>query len=117
MNPLKDWKHAKKKEEAPSNSIPLNKGPEWVEETQLWKALLSKPVDGSGVPSFVGKYFHWNGTLYEVKSQEHISDATLIRNLLKKFPLNEKRAFFWVYMEEVDARLALVLGRRKSNDS
>ena len=115
-NPLKDWKHGKKGEESPLHSIPLSKGPEWVEETQLWKALLSKAVDGNNVPKVVGKFFHWDGTLYEAKSQEHISDYALLRKLQLNSPLGAKRAFFYVYLEEIDSRLALTLGRKKSND-
>lgn len=111
-NPLKDWGLKKAKAEEPRRNLPLQKAPEWVEDRKLWRALLSKALDGNSPPNLKGKFFHWDGTLYEAVSQENISDQVLIRDLMRKYPVSEKRSFFWVYLDEIDTRLALILGRR-----
>ena len=114
-NPLKDWAHAKKKEVDHPQSIPLVNPPEWLESKQVWRSLLSRKVSKGDVPNLKGKFFFHSGTLYEAMSQEHISDAQMIRVLSDGHPPGERRTFFYVYMEEIDSRLALSLGRKKSN--
>jgi hypothetical protein len=113
-NPLKDWEHGKKKAEETRRSIPLQRAPEWLEEKKLWRALLSKRVDDTGVPHLKGKFFHWEGTLYECQSQETIADQKVLSELNARYPHGERRVYFWVYMDEIDPRLALSLARSKS---
>lgn len=113
-NPLKDWKLGNKKEEAPT-VLPLQKAPEWSEEAGLWCALLSKKVEGASTvfPDLKGKFVSWAGTLYEVTTQEKITDQKMLRNLNNSLKLGETRVYYRVHLEEIDARLALSLRRRK----
>ncbi len=110
-NPLKDWKLGKELTVETRNNLPLQGPPIWDKDKDTWKTILSKKAN-SAPPNLKGKFFHWNGTLYEVMSQETIADQALIKDMLSKYPFGEKRVFFWVYLEEIDSRLALVLSRR-----
>ena len=120
-NPLKDWQHGRTypRLDPEANIIALKCAPSWDAKSELWRTIMSKKIltTTDTVPKVVDLMFGWDGTTYITVAQETIADTEMLRALEYKHRKSKvRRAYFYVYFEELDPHIALLKGIRQRGE-